>query len=131
MADPLQEILRHILDNTGAVGAGLYVPYADNPIMFALAAAGRPDFPDACLLPVVATEQLLPPDFFLTARWRVVPGALLAMRSNGTSPPREPLVIPIFRRSRPAALGDRGRHRDLPPKIRINTYLSVHGPLIS
>ena len=67
-ADHLPEFLKHILASTGAAGAAIYSFFPENPLMFSLAAAHRPEFPAAVLAPVVPAEQLLPAGFFMARR---------------------------------------------------------------
>ncbi len=73
--DHLSEFLKHLLASTGAAGAAIYSFFPENPLMFHLASAHRPEFPAAALEPVFLADRLLPADFFLARRRLSLPGS--------------------------------------------------------
>ena len=74
-SDHLSEFLRHILSSTGASAAVIYSFFPENPLMFSLASAHRPEFPAAALEPIALADRLLPADFFPAGHWIRQPGA--------------------------------------------------------
>jgi putative nucleotidyltransferase with HDIG domain len=102
LSDDLPELLKHILTITGAGGAAVYALFADNPVMFALATAHRPEFPSGMLTPVLVADNLLPADFFTAGRWVALPGSTwspewpewqLSILPIRTSPPDRRLLV--------------------------------------
>jgi putative nucleotidyltransferase with HDIG domain len=74
-SDHLSEFLKHLLATTGAAAAAIYSFFPENPLMFSLAAAHRPEFPASALEPVTLADHLLPADFFPAGRWVRRPGS--------------------------------------------------------
>jgi putative nucleotidyltransferase with HDIG domain len=114
-SDHLSEFLRHILASTGASAAAIYSFFPENPLMFSLASAHRPEFPAAALEPIAHADPLLPADFFAAGRWIRQPGeswkpqlahwhlSLLPLRGR---PPHRRLLLLVHGEAEAARIAD-------------------------